>query len=99
MPTVGRARNTSDYVKLLPVMKLDEYAVKLPFYPWLDAIRPFHGWSSSEPTKSLAWYDAYNAVNHDREPEFETGTLLRAIEGSLRVCRDDVRSVRHPWLP
>lgn len=78
-----QARDTNDYVKLLRAMKLNEYAVKLPFYPWLDAVKAFQGWSNSAPTKSLVWYDAYHAVKHDRETDFEQGTLLRAIEG---VC-------------
>jgi hypothetical protein len=75
--------STKDYVKLLDAMKLDEYAVKLPFYPWLAAIKPFYGWSSAAPTQSLTWYDAYNAVKHDRETLFERGTLFHAIEA---VC-------------
>jgi hypothetical protein len=75
--------STNDYVKLLPAMKLDEYAIRLPFYPWLAPIKPFHGWSDTAPTKSLGWYDAYNAVKHDRETLFERGTLYHAIEA---VC-------------
>jgi hypothetical protein len=38
---------TNDYVKLLPAMKLDEYAIGLPFYPWLPPIKPFSGWSTA----------------------------------------------------
>jgi len=75
--------STNEYVKLLPAMKLDEYAVRLPFYPWLAPIKPFQGRSNAAPTKSLTWYDAYNAVKHDREALFEQGTLYRAIEA---VC-------------
>lgn len=77
------ADNTNEYVKLAAAMKLDEYAVRLPFYPWLDPVRPFQGWSHLDPTKSLPWYAAYHAVKHNRESEFEKGTLLRALEG---VC-------------
>jgi hypothetical protein len=90
-----RADTTADYVKLLPAMKLNEYAVKLPFYPWLDAVKPFKGWSNSKTTQSLAWYDAYNAVKHDRETEFEKGTLLRAL---VWLRRDAVRTIRYPRL-
>jgi hypothetical protein len=75
--------NTNDYVKLLPAMKLDEYALRLPFYPWLPEVAPFSGWSSTAPTRSLSWYDAYNAVKHDREKEFQRGTLLHTLEA---VC-------------
>ena len=36
---------------------------------------PFAQWSDVAPTKSLAWYDAYNAVKHHREAEFSKATL------------------------
>lgn len=75
--------STNDYIKLLSAMKLDEYAIALPFYPWLPPIKPFAGWSASAPTKSLRWYDAYNAVKHDRELHFERAKLIHAIEA---VC-------------
>lgn len=74
---------TNDYVKLLPALKLDEYGVRLPFYPWLEAITPFKGWLSAAPTKTLPWYDAYNNVKHDRETNFDQATLLHAIQA---VC-------------
>jgi hypothetical protein len=74
--------STNEYVKLLPAMKLNEYAVQLPHYPWLP-VKPFKGWDAARPTKSLPWYDAYNAVKHDREADFARGTLLHAIEA---VC-------------
>ncbi|MGA8598075.1 MAG: hypothetical protein WB676_25440 [Bryobacteraceae bacterium] len=75
--------NTNDYVKLLPAMKLDEYSLRLPYYPWLSPVAPFRGWSGSAPTQSLTWYDAYNAVKHDRESAFNRGTLSDAIQA---VC-------------
>jgi hypothetical protein len=76
-------QSTNDYVKLLPAMKLNEYGVRLPFYPWLSTFSPFQDWSKEKPTQSLAWYDAYNAIKHDRETLFGRGTLLHAIEA---VC-------------
>ncbi len=61
-------------------MKLGEYAVQLPFYPWLPPIAPFRGWKpSGTPTRDLPWYDAYNAVKHNREEEFARGTLEHAL--------------------
>jgi hypothetical protein len=72
--------NTFDYVMLRDAMRLDEYAVDFPIYPWLQPLKPFAGWSSSSPTRDLKWYDAYNAVKHDRETEFERGTLRHAFE-------------------
>jgi hypothetical protein len=74
------ADNTKDYVKLSPAMKLGEYAIGLSFYPWLPPMRPFENWApSATPTKDLKWYDAYNAVKHDRETQFEFSTLENAL--------------------
>ncbi len=36
-----KADNTKDYVKLSLAMKLGEYAIDFPFYPWLPPMRPF----------------------------------------------------------
>lgn len=75
-----RATNTHDYVKLVKAMKLDEYAVRLPYYPWLEPIVPFRDWKpSNQPSKDLPWYDAYNGVKHDRENEFSRGSLIHAM--------------------
>ncbi|NIJ49473.1 hypothetical protein [Rhizomicrobium electricum] len=73
--------NTQDYVRLRRAMRLDEYAVSFPKYPWIEAMRPFSGWGNSScPTQDLKWYDAYNAVKHARETEFERGTLRHVFE-------------------
>lgn len=72
---------TREYVLLLPAMKLDEYSVRFPSFPWLQPLSPFKGWGASgRPTKDLSWYDAYNAVKHDRENEFARATLQSAFE-------------------
>jgi hypothetical protein len=42
-------------------------------------------WTKSDPTKSLAWYDAYHGVKHNREAEFRRGTLKRAFE-AVSAC-------------
>ena len=59
-------------------MKLAEYSVSFPFYPWLSPIKPFDNWNLNN--KTLAWYSAYNAVKHNREAEFSKGTLLHAFQ-------------------
>lgn len=82
----GGSSSTNDYVKLLPAMKLDEYAITLAFYPWLEPIRPFSTWRTLQPTQSLRWYNAYNAVKHDRETSFERGTLLNALEAVCAIA-------------
>ncbi|WP_166145216.1 hypothetical protein [Methylosinus sp. RM1] len=77
--------NTNDYVKLLNAMKLDEYEVGFPYYPWLEPIAPFKDWSDGCPTRSLDWYNAYNLVKHDRERMFREATLKRALD-AVTAC-------------
>lgn len=57
-------------------MKLGEYRVAFPWYPWLPEISPFAGWT---PGQTLGWYAAYNKVKHDRESQFREATLERAL--------------------
>lgn len=77
---------THQYVNLNAAMRLDEYAVEFPSYPWLPAISPFAGWGSSDkPTQELPWYDAYNAVKHNRGAEFERATLGHAFD-AVTAC-------------
>jgi len=71
----ARARNTADYVKLLTPMRLSEYEIAFARFAWLAPERPFEGWHAANPTKSLPWYDAYNATKHDRERCFDVATL------------------------
>ena len=78
--------STNDYVKLCPAMRLDEYAVSFPNYPWLAPIRPFAGWGNTgKPSQELGWYDAYNAVKHNREAGFVRGTLEHAF-AAVTAC-------------
>jgi hypothetical protein len=82
----GDRLTTGDYVKLNSAMKLDQYAVAFPNYPWLSPFKPFDGWGSTgRPTQELAWYDAYNAAKHDRESAFERTTLGRVFD-AISAC-------------
>jgi hypothetical protein len=72
--------NTANYVALQNAMRLDEFGILLPYYPWMMEVRPFAGWDRARPTESLPWYRAYNAVKHDREGSLEEGTLSHAID-------------------
>lgn len=85
--TPNKAQNlkTSDYVILNDVMHLNEYSVKLRDYPWLESILPFEKWNPKSPTKSLAWYQAYNTVKHDGERKFENAKLIHVIN-ALCAC-------------
>jgi hypothetical protein len=76
---------TSDYVRLLPAMKLDQYEVALIRYPRISATAPFMEWDTSKATQSLPWYAAYNQVKHDRETRFEDASLKHAIE-AVAAC-------------
>ncbi|MER9922614.1 hypothetical protein NKJ84_06625 [Mesorhizobium sp. M0048] len=71
---------TQNYVALQNAMRLGEFGILLPYYPWMKEVRPFEGWDSARPTESLPWYRAYNAVKHDREGSFEEGTLSHAVD-------------------
>ncbi len=77
--------DTRDYVALRDAMKLDEYAVAFPNYPWLEDFRPYDAWSTSNPTSSITWYAAYNAAKHNRETEFEQATLRHVFE-AISAC-------------
>lgn len=77
--------STADYVKLTGAMKLGGYSVQLVACPWLAPVSPFTRWRADAPTKSLAWYDAYNAVKHDRETNFRQAQLRHAIS-AVAAC-------------
>jgi hypothetical protein len=78
--------STNDYVKLCAAMRLDSYAVSYPNYPWLAPVSPFAGWGTTgKPSQELGWYDAYNAVKHNRETEFERSTLEHAF-AAVTAC-------------
>ncbi|UPK05922.1 hypothetical protein [Bradyrhizobium sp. 170] len=72
------AENTTHYVKLCSAMKLAEYAVEFPYYPWMTERRPFVGWRHG--TKDLPWYGAYNGVKHNRDSNFPQASLDAAFD-------------------
>jgi hypothetical protein len=76
----------NDYVILRDVMKLDQYSLAFPNFPWLSSISPFNGWGhTGKPSQDLMWYDAYNAVKHNRETEFYAATLDNALS-AVAAC-------------
>ncbi len=79
------AFNSKQYVKLVEPLRLTDYAVSYRDFPDLRSIAPFAGWLRADPTKSLGWYHAYNGVKHNREAEFDRGTLRRAFE-AVSAC-------------
>lgn len=75
----GKYRTTNDYVKLLEPLRLREYSLSFSRHNDLPNLSPFAKWNSQYPTKSLAWYNAYNKIKHDRETNFYKATLKNAI--------------------
>jgi len=71
--------STNDYVKLNEPLKLHEYRVLFNSHPLSIPLQPFSGWSSYDPTKSLEWYDAYNASKHDKRDHFADATLKHCL--------------------
>ncbi|WP_152526905.1 hypothetical protein [Pseudogulbenkiania ferrooxidans] len=71
--------NTNHYVKTKDLLKLDKWSALLKDYEHLETFTPFKYWSASNPTSSLEWYDAYNAVKHDREGNFERANLKNLL--------------------
>jgi hypothetical protein len=83
--SLAQRLNSNEYVKLVEPLKLLDYAVTFQDFPELQPIQPFAGWSKVDPTKSLAWYDAYHGVKHNRDTEFQRGTLRHAFE-AVSAC-------------
>ena len=79
-PGNGRDYTTNDYVKLLGPLYLNEFQLALKAFPAVAASRPFYGWTSAQPTKSLVWYDGYNLTKHDRRTHFDKATLKNCVD-------------------
>ena len=77
--------NTNDYVKVLPVLKLNEFSVKLKMHPSIGNFSPFKSWDQNNPTQSLSWYSAYNNAKHDRGGNFHCATLETTINAIAAV--------------
>jgi hypothetical protein len=77
--------NTNDYVKLLPVLRLNDWKVVLKDYPDVGTFAPFDTWDASAPTLTLPWYDAYNAVKHDREASFNKATFQSLLNAAAAL--------------
>lgn len=76
---------TKDYIKVREPLRLDEWSVELLDYPDLGTFSPFITWQATDPTKSLAWYEGYNAVKHHRETEFAQASLKNLIDAVAAV--------------
>ncbi len=80
-----KGSSTAMFFPTRDVLALPEYEVSFHQYPWMEPVAPFRTWVATEPTKSLPWFDDYNAVKHNRDDEFHRATLQSAFE-ALAAC-------------
>ncbi len=80
LPQNGRNYTTNDYIKLLNKLYLNDFKIKLRNNLYQVKISPFATWSASNPTASLAWYEAYNKTKHDRYNNFSQAKLRYVID-------------------
>lgn len=83
--TLKSRYNTHDYIKIKNALRLSDWEVYLYNYPDLGPIRPFKDWSEVDPSKSLPWYHAYNAVKHHRDVEFANANLENLVHAAAAV--------------
>jgi hypothetical protein len=79
-PSFKKNQNyTKDYVHLYKICCLSEYRVNFSINRSKITLDPFSKWDENIPSKSLAWYNAYNKVKHDRTNEFDKANLINVI--------------------
>lgn len=76
---------TSDYIKCKEILKLNYFEIKLNQYPQVDILKPFSDWDNSQPTTSLSWYDAYNAVKHNRGDNIAQANLKHLLNAVAAI--------------
>jgi hypothetical protein len=76
---------TGDYFRVAEPLRLSEWEVALRDYPDAGTFSPFKNWSSPETTRSIPWYEAYNAVKHHREAQFSQANLANLIDAVAAV--------------
>lgn len=77
-----RRSGTSDFVKLLPLLRIDEYSLSVFNYPWMPLLIPFKGWDRNAPSVSLPWFDAYNQLKHNKETSRTSATMKNALDAA-----------------
>jgi len=84
-PAEPRNLTTTDYVKLLKPLRLNEWGISFRAFPEYGTIKPFEGWHENCATQSLNWYQAYHHVKHDRDQNISQATLLNVIHAMAAV--------------
>ncbi|WP_456020856.1 hypothetical protein [Pseudomonas protegens] len=72
--------STNDYVRCKDILGLDKFEVTLVQYPSVKVFKPFYNWNAESPTKSLPWYNAYNAVKHNRSDNIKDANLEHLLD-------------------
>lgn len=84
-PTRGNL-NIMDYYKIDKASRLSEYRVTLDtWFPRGKVFEPFKDWITGH---SLAWYQSYNDVKHNRSTEFSKASLenvMASVAGLLVI--------------
>ena len=80
---VGDRWKTPDYHWVCEPLRLRDWVVELKDYNL--KFMPFSGWSLDQATRSIPWYEAYNKVKHDREANFECGSLRAVLESAAAL--------------
>lgn len=75
--------NSTDYFKLKDALKLNQYQLGFQNIFTSSCFSPFWRWEENATTKSIWWYDVYNAVKHDRELNFKQANLGNAINAIM----------------
>ena len=78
-PTKDRY-TTKHFVKLQNPMRLGEYGVSFAEMPWLGIMRPFQLWVELATTKTIDWYDRYNASKHNRSANISKANLISVFQ-------------------
>ena len=82
---MNRQLSTKDYVHLLKPMQLNQWCVRLVRSHEKWTFSPFKTWDERVSTKSLPWYDSYNATKHDRETNLNRATLQDVLNSMTAV--------------
>ena len=82
----GGNLNITDYYKIDGASKLSEYSIILDAWlPRAKVFQPFKDWATGH---SLAWYQSYNTVKHNRGKKFREASLtnvMMSITGLLVI--------------
>ena len=74
-----RNQRMKNYIKLMEYIDLTKYKLSLVGYANPYKCCPFENWNKDEPSKSIAWYDAYNQIKHNIDANFHLATLENCI--------------------